>query len=158
MEAKKRKETSFDKRKSSGQSQISQNKNLPSLELDFEMMGLNDNFSDFKNLREYLFNTGNFLEDFDEARISKRLENLSKFCVWKMKKWKTKDQRYYFIFLTVIFNINFLEIKLNRNNMKKKQFVKSAHKKLRSTSLWNISLSVKKEQNSNNKPSYSKRK
>jgi len=59
------------------------------------MVGLpqNEDFKDFKNIREYLFNTSNFLEDFEEIRVSKRLENLYKFCAWKLKKWKNKDQR-----------------------------------------------------------------
>lgn len=67
---------------------------MPSLELDFEMVGLkNEDFVDFMNLREYLFNTNNFLEDFDDTRIAKRLDNLYKYLDWKMKRWKIKDQR-----------------------------------------------------------------
>jgi len=71
---------------------------LPSLELDTEGIEIskNDDFLGMKNLKEYMFNYANLLDDLDEEKVSKRLDNLSKFSVWKMKKWVAQNQRYLF--------------------------------------------------------------
>jgi len=68
---------------------------LPSLELDHEPIELAkiDDFSDMKNIKNYMFNYSNLLDDLDEEKVSKRLDNLSKYSVWKMKKWVTNFQR-----------------------------------------------------------------
>jgi len=68
---------------------------LPSLELDNEPIELPkvEDFSDMKNIKNYMFNYSNLLDDLDEEKVSKRLDNLSKYSVWKMKKWVTNYQR-----------------------------------------------------------------
>lgn len=69
---------------------------LPSLELDHEPpieLSKVDDFSDMKNIKNYIFNYSNLVDDLDEEKVSKRLDNLSKYSVWKMKKWVANFQR-----------------------------------------------------------------
>lgn len=67
----------------------------PSLDLDNETMEMihHEEFTDVKNLREYVYNAYCFLEDFEENKLAKKMDNLHKYNVWKMKKWVTKYKR-----------------------------------------------------------------
>lgn len=43
-----------------------------------------------KNVQEYFYIMQKAIDDFDENIITKKVESLRRFCVWKAKKWNQR--------------------------------------------------------------------
>ncbi len=91
---------------------------IPSLELDIEPIVIHsiEDFKNSTNFREYLFVISNRVEDFEQQKLEKRLERLHRYSIWKMNKWKCKEQR----FGTPFFSIKNL-ILFSRSKIEQKQ-------------------------------------
>lgn len=74
--------------------------NLASIDLDAENPQLvhveaeeKDDANHGTNLTKYFYRAQTFLDDFKEDVYDQRKEYLSKYCIWKMKKWATKYKK-----------------------------------------------------------------
>ena len=65
---------------------------MSSIESDNEKVE-SEGFSNLRTLQEFFYTTLNYMGDFDDSKINKRLENLKKYSVYKMKKWVSRVQR-----------------------------------------------------------------